>query len=72
MPVKLVAHTGMDAITHAVEAYVSTANSDYITDPLALHAIKMIDKDLVKSYNGDMDVKRCNAQCTVFSWYGIF
>ena len=28
MPVKLVAHTGMDAITHAVEAYVSTANSD--------------------------------------------
>ncbi len=64
MPVKLVAHTGMDAITHAVEAYVSTANSDY-TDPLALHAIKMIDKDLVKSYNGDMDARDAmhNAQC---------
>ncbi len=64
MPVKLVAHTGMDAMTHAIEAYVSTANCDY-TDPLALHAIKMIDKDLVKSYNGDMDARDAmhNAQC---------
>ena len=34
MPQKLVAHTGMDAMTHAIEAYVSTANCDY-TDPLA-------------------------------------
>ncbi len=43
----------MDAITHAVEAYVSTAHCNY-TDPLALHAIKMIQSDLVDSYNGDM------------------
>ena len=43
MPQKLVAHTGMDAMTHAIEAYVSTANCDF-TDPLALHAIKMIQK----------------------------
>ncbi|HIU17786.1 MAG TPA: iron-containing alcohol dehydrogenase [Candidatus Avidesulfovibrio excrementigallinarum] len=64
MPKKLVAHTGMDAMTHAIEAYVSTAHCDY-TDPLALHAIKMIQRDLVGSYNGDM-VKRDamhNAQC---------
>lgn len=64
MPEKLVAHTGMDAMTHAVEAYVSTANCDY-TDPLALHAIRMIQSDLVDSYNGDM-AKRAsmhNAQC---------
>ena len=53
MPVKLVAHTGMDAMTHAIEAYVSTANCDY-TDPLALHAMEMIKANLVKSYNGDM------------------
>ena len=45
MPQKLVAHTGMDAMTHAIEAYVSTANCDF-TDPLALHAIKMIQRDL--------------------------
>ena len=64
MPKKLVAHTGMDAMTHAVEAYVSTANCDY-TDPLALHAIEMIQNDLVKSYNGDMDKRASmhNAQC---------
>ena len=46
MPKKLVAHTGMDAMTHAIEAYVSTANCDF-TDPLAIHAIEMIMKDLV-------------------------
>ena len=64
MPKKLVAHTGMDAMTHAIEAYVSSANCDY-TDPLALHAIKMIDTDLVKSYNGDADARASmhNAQC---------
>ena len=64
MPQKLVAHTGMDAMTHAIEAYVSTANCDY-TDPLALHAITMIQRDLIGSYNGDMN-KRANmhnAQC---------
>ena len=53
MPKKLVAHTGMDAMTHAIEAYVSTANCDF-TDPLAIHAIEMIMKDLGPSYNGDM------------------
>ena len=64
MPVKLVAHTGMDAMTHAIEAYVSTANCDY-TDPLALHAMEMIKADLVKSYNGDMAARDSmhNAQC---------
>ena len=64
MPKKLVAHTGMDAMTHAIEAYVSTVHCNY-TDGLALHSIKMIQEDLVKSYEGDMD-KRANmhdAQC---------
>lgn len=64
MPKKLTAHTGMDAMTHAIEAYVSTANCDF-TDPLALHAIKMIQNDLVGSYNGDMEKRDAmhNAQC---------
>ena len=64
MPKKLVAHTGMDAMTHAVEAYVSTAHCDY-TDPLAMHAIKMIQRDLVNSYNGDVNARNemHNAQC---------
>ena len=64
MPVKLVAHTGMDAMTHAIEAYVSTANCNY-TDPLAIWAIKMIQKHLVKSYNEDMESRdqMHDAQC---------
>ena len=56
MPQKLTAHTGMDALTHAIEAYVSTANCAY-TDPLAIHAIEMIQKDLIDSYNGDMGAR---------------
>ncbi|MBQ9492762.1 MAG: iron-containing alcohol dehydrogenase [Oscillibacter sp.] len=64
MPKKLVAHTGMDAITHAIEAYVSTAHCDF-TDPLAIHAIEMIQADLIPSYNGDMSARdrMHNAQC---------
>lgn len=64
MPKKLVAHTGMDAMTHAIEAYVSTANCNY-TDPLAIHAIEMIQKNLVASYNGDMAARDAmhDAQC---------
>ncbi len=64
MPKKLVAHTGMDAITHAIEAYVSTANSFY-ADSLAIHAIELIQAHLVKSYNEDMTSRDImhDAQC---------
>ena len=64
LPKGLTAATGMDAMTHAIEAYVSTLHCDY-TDPLALHAIKMIQNDLVGSYNGDMAKRDSmhNAQC---------
>lgn len=64
MPKKLTAHTGMDAMTHAIEAYVSTLHCDY-TDPLALHAIKMVGEFLVDSYNGNMEARdrMHNAQC---------
>lgn len=52
MPPQLVAHTGMDALTHALEAYVAAARSPF-TDPFALQAILMIKDNLVKSYQGD-------------------
>ncbi len=51
MPEKLTAHTGMDALTHAVEAYVSTVASPF-TDPLALKAIQMVNQYLPASYKG--------------------
>ena len=41
MPASLTAATGMDALTHAVEAYVSTAHNP-ITDACALQAIALI------------------------------
>ena len=64
MPPKLTAHTGMDAMTHAIEAYVSTLHCNY-TDPLALHAIKLIHENLKKSYDGDMAARDTmhDAQC---------
>lgn len=56
MPAKLVAHTGMDALTHAIEAYVSTLNSPF-TDPLALKAIQMVMEYLPASFDGDMEAR---------------
>ena len=64
MPVKLVAHTGMDALTHAIEAYVSTAASMF-TDADALHAIREIVEWLPKSYKGVREARQHmhEAQC---------
>lgn len=64
MPAKLVAHTGMDAITHAIEAYTASLRSNF-SDPLALKAIDMIDKNIIKSYNGNEEARDLmhEAQC---------
>ncbi|MDY7218776.1 iron-containing alcohol dehydrogenase [Denitrificimonas sp. JX-1] len=45
MPPSLTAATGMDALTHAVEAYVST-DANPITDAVALQAMRLIAKYL--------------------------
>ena len=64
MPQKLVAHTGMDALTHAVEAYVSTVASSY-TDALAMKAIEMVTAYLPSSYKGNKEsrAQMHDAQC---------
>lgn len=64
MPKTLTAHTGMDALTHAIEAYVATARSDF-SDALALKAISDIFDSLLDSFNGDAEAraKMHIAQC---------
>ena len=64
LPVKMVAFTGMDALTHAIESYVSTAHSPY-TDAMGLHAMRMIRDNIVQSYSGDQAARAAmhDAQC---------
>ncbi|MCB2185010.1 MAG: iron-containing alcohol dehydrogenase [Deltaproteobacteria bacterium] len=50
----LTACTGLDALTHAVEAYVSTANSP-LTDLHALEAIRLISQNLVQTVQNPRD-----------------
>ena len=56
LPPVQVAYTGMDALTHAIEAYVSTLNSPF-TDPLAVKAIEMVFDYLPASYKGDLEAR---------------
>ena len=56
MPKGLTAATGMDALTHAIEAYVAGLHSPF-SDPLAIHAIEMIFDNLKASYEGDMQAR---------------
>ncbi len=67
LPRSVTADTGMDVLTHATEAFVSTMANDY-TDGLALQAIKIVFKFLKRSYdNGKFDPeareKMHNASC---------
>ena len=67
LPSSICADTGMDVLTHATEAYVSTLANDF-TDGLAIQAIKMVFDYLERSYkNGANDPeareKMHNASC---------
>ncbi|EOU1828440.1 L-threonine dehydrogenase [Clostridium perfringens] len=56
MPKLLTAATGMDALTHAIEAYVSTAATP-ITDACAEKAIELISNYLVNAVENGQDVE---------------
>ncbi|MFA8450253.1 MAG: L-threonine dehydrogenase [Bacteroidales bacterium] len=56
MPKSLTAATGMDALTHAVEAYVSVAATP-ITDACALQAVTLIAKNLQTAVENGQDIE---------------
>ncbi|MBZ9686471.1 iron-containing alcohol dehydrogenase [Clostridium estertheticum] len=56
MPPALTAATGMDALTHAIEAYVSTSATP-LTDSAALMAIKLVSKYLPKAVANGTDME---------------
>ena len=62
MPPGLTAATGMDALSHAIEAYLSTAATP-LTNPGALHAIQLVVKSLPTAYK-DGKNKQARADLT--------
>lgn len=64
MPQKLIAFTGLDALTHAIESYVATLHTPF-TEPLSLATVETVFSDLEKSWNGDKKSREAMhyAQC---------
>ncbi|MCU1649549.1 MAG: alcohol dehydrogenase [Pseudonocardia sp.] len=66
MPDELNAATGLDALTHGVEAYVSRAHNP-LTDNHALHAISLVNGNLARTMHhpGDSAARTCMAQAAL-------
>jgi len=56
MPPRLVAHTGLDVMSHAFESFVAKFANPF-SDAQALFAAKMVFDNLPTAYEGDMDAK---------------
>lgn len=72
LPKKILASTGVDALTHAVEAYVCKAANPF-TDALAIYAIRLIGESLVEAVEKDDNeayVKMMAASCMAGAAFG--
>lgn len=70
MPASLTAATGMDALTHAIECYVSK-DSQPASDALALHVIKLINQYLVRACLRPSDLEARGAMLVASCLAGI-
>lgn len=62
MPPALTAYTGMDALTHAIEAYICNVHTPY-TDGLALQAIRMVSESLKTAVNDATNIHARTSMC---------
>ncbi len=62
MPPALTAATGMDALTHAIEAYVAKSHFPF-TDGIALEAVALIAKSLEKAYEDGRNIEARTDMC---------
>lgn len=70
MPPKVTAMTGMDALTHAIEAYTSL-QANPMSDALAKHAISLIMQNLLKAVNQGSDLEARSAMMVAANMAGI-
>ncbi len=70
MPKSLTAATGMDALTHAIEAYLST-DATPVTDASALMAIELIFKYLKKAVENGNDIEAREKMPMLSIWQGL-
>ena len=56
VPASVTASTGVDALTHAIEAYTATCNEP-ISDAVALHAVRLISDSLRDAFNNGSDLE---------------
>ncbi|MCM8785879.1 MAG: iron-containing alcohol dehydrogenase [Candidatus Omnitrophica bacterium] len=70
LPPKLIAATGMDAFSHAVESYLSI-NSDFFSKLFAIESLKLIKENIKKAVFGDKEAKEKLFIGSIFAGYAI-
>jgi alcohol dehydrogenase len=67
---ELTAYTGLDALTHAMEAYVSNAHAP-MTDLLALEAVRLIHANLLRAMDAPTDIEARGAMLLASLYAGM-